>query len=36
MPQDPARVLQLDLFLGDAQAYRDALSRYEAIRPIWP
>jgi hypothetical protein len=34
MPQDPARVLQLDLFLGDAQAYRDALSRYEAIRPI--
>jgi hypothetical protein len=34
MPHEPARVLQLDLFLGDAQAYRDALARYEAIRPI--
>jgi hypothetical protein len=34
MPQDPARILQLDLFLRDAQAYRDALARYEAIRPI--
>jgi cytochrome P450 len=26
MPHEPARVLQLDLFLGDAQAYRDALA----------
>jgi hypothetical protein len=34
MPQEPARVLQLDLFLGDTQAYRDALARYETIRPV--
>jgi hypothetical protein len=34
MPHEPARVLQLDLFLSDAQAYRDALARYEAIRPV--
>jgi transposase len=34
MPQAPARVLQLDLFLSDAQAYRDALARYETIRPV--
>jgi hypothetical protein len=26
MPQDPPRVLQLDLFLSNAQAYRDALA----------
>ena len=32
MPHAPARVLQLDLFLGDARAYRDALARYETIR----
>jgi hypothetical protein len=32
MPQDPARVLQLDLFLSDAQAYQDALARDEAMR----
>jgi hypothetical protein len=35
MPQAPARVLQLDLFLSDAQAYRDALARYETIRPVF-
>jgi leucine-zipper of insertion element IS481 len=34
MPHEPARVLQLDLFLSDAQAYRDALARYETIRPV--
>jgi hypothetical protein len=34
MPQAPARVLQLDLFLSDAPAYRDALARYETIRPV--
>jgi hypothetical protein len=34
MPQDPARVLHRDLFLGEAQAYRDALSRYDALRSI--
>jgi transposase len=34
MPHAPARVLQLDLFLSDAQAYRDALARYETIRPV--
>ncbi|MGH8067955.1 MAG: leucine zipper domain-containing protein [Candidatus Entotheonellia bacterium] len=34
MPHEPARVLQLDLFLSDAQAYRDALTRYETIRPV--
>jgi hypothetical protein len=34
MPQAPARVCQLDLFLSDAQAYRDALARYETIRPV--
>jgi hypothetical protein len=34
MPQEPARVLQLDLFLGDTQAYRDALARYEIIQPV--
>jgi transposase len=34
MPHEPASVFQLDLFLGDAQAYRDALARYEVIRPI--
>jgi hypothetical protein len=28
------RVLQLDLFLSDARAYRDALARYEMIRPV--
>ncbi len=33
MPHAPARV-QLDLFLSDAQAYRDALRRYETIRPV--
>jgi hypothetical protein len=34
MPQEPARAFQPDLFLSGAQAYRDALARYEAIRPI--
>jgi hypothetical protein len=34
MPQAPARVLQPDLFLSDAQAYHDALARYETIRPV--
>jgi transposase InsO family protein len=34
MPQAPARVLQLDLFLSDARAYRDALARYETLRPV--
>ena len=34
MPHEPARVLQLDLVLGDAQAYRDALARYEISRPM--
>ncbi len=34
MPHAPARVLQLDLFLSDARAYRDALARYETIRPV--
>ena len=34
MPHEPARVLQLDLFPGDPQADRDALARYETIRPI--
>jgi transposase InsO family protein len=27
-------VLQLDLFLSDARTYRDALARYETIRPL--
>jgi hypothetical protein len=34
MPHASARVLQLDLFLSDAQTYRDALARYETIRPV--
>jgi hypothetical protein len=34
MPHEPASVFQLDLFLSDAQAYRDALARYETIRPV--
>jgi hypothetical protein len=34
MPQDPVRMFQLDLFRGDAQAYQDALARYEMARPI--
>ena len=34
MPQTPAHVLQPDLFLSDATAYRDALARYETIRPV--
>jgi hypothetical protein len=34
MPHDLARVLQRDLFLGEAQAYRDALARYEASQSI--
>ena len=34
MPQAPARVLQLDLFLSDARTYCAALARYEAIRPV--
>jgi hypothetical protein len=34
MPHAPARVPQLDLFLSDAPAYRDALARYETIRPV--
>jgi transposase len=34
MPQAPARVLPLDLFLSDARAYRDALARGETIRPV--
>jgi hypothetical protein len=34
MSHTPARVLQLDLFVSDAQAYRDALARYETIRPV--
>ena len=32
MPHEPASVFQLDLFLSDAQAYRDAL----AINPGYP
>jgi len=34
MPQAPARVLPRDLFLSDARAYRDALARYETLRPV--
>jgi hypothetical protein len=34
MPQAPAHVLQLDIFLSDARAHCDALTRYETIRPI--
>jgi hypothetical protein len=34
MPHETARARQLDLFLGDAQAYRAALVRYETIRPV--
>ena len=34
MPQAPAHVLQPALCLSDAQAYRDALARYETIRPV--
>jgi hypothetical protein len=35
MPHEPASAFQLDRFLSDAQAYRDALARYEVIRPIF-
>ena len=34
MPQAPARVRPPDLFLSDAQAYRDALACYETIRRV--
>jgi hypothetical protein len=34
MPRDPVHVLQLELFLSDAAAYRDAIAHYEAIRPV--
>jgi hypothetical protein len=34
MSHAPARVCQLDHFLNDAQAYCDALARYETIRPV--
>ena len=34
MSHEPARVRQPDLFLGDTKAYRDALARYETLRPI--
>jgi hypothetical protein len=34
MPHAPARVLQPDLFLNNARAYRDALARYETIRSV--
>jgi hypothetical protein len=34
MPHAFARVLQLDLFLSDAQTYRNVLARYETIRPV--
>ena len=34
MPHELASEFQLDLFLSDAQTYREALARYELIRPI--
>jgi hypothetical protein len=34
MSRDSARVLQLPLFVHDTVGYLDAISRYEAIRPV--
>ncbi len=34
MPRDSACALQLPLFIHDTAGYRDAVTRYEAIRPI--
>jgi hypothetical protein len=34
MPHEPASVFQLDLFRSEAQAYRDALARYDTIRLV--
>ena len=34
MPTAPPLSLQLDLFLRDTPAYREAVMRYEALRPV--
>ena len=34
MLPEPASSPQLDLFISDSAAYRDALARYEEIRPV--
>ena len=34
MPQEPIPALQLDLFVSQSPAYREALDRYEKIRPV--
>ena len=34
MTKKPTNPLQLDLFVSDFPAYRDALGRYEEIRPV--
>lgn len=34
MPHELASGFPLHLFLSDAQAYREALARYEAMRPM--